>query len=489
MRLRTAKSNRPVWHLGLALFVAVATMNGAMAWGPKTQLALVTTALHILAKHANIPLDRLEEELRSGALQSMDMLREAYPGLEADPLNAIETEMQLLQTVKGNRVDPYFAFRLGALGKLVAQITAPMTNADAAFRSLYYADVDQHIDGVVLAPEPLRFVDPRSSFAAAILEARTNDELILKEYRAGEGFSGVGRAALPKNASRSANTVASVWHTVLTGRSISGKVSDVQLRDYATNAHRFYIGRDNKAEIANEKAKIEALVPHTPEMRVKVGDMLHAAGMHENAIAEYKTALEMEPGRPDVVEKIAAYYARQGDTALQDGSLEAALRAYESALDANPLHPSAERSRLEVVRLIEEREALRSAHQGLVEHGLNLTTEAERESMRGRYAEAISLLRLAGGSFEQVGNEFPLIRQRAARAAKDASFLIEENKRSIMANAQAYSGKAFGPDLRNQARTKAKGLDKKALEKLIAQGYAKEMARLAADIRQAIEVR
>ena len=51
-----------------------------------------------------------------------------YPNFEQDPIGAIESEIFLMQAVRGERIDPYYAFRLGLLGKLVAQSTAPLAN-------------------------------------------------------------------------------------------------------------------------------------------------------------------------------------------------------------------------------------------------------------------------------------------------------------------------------------------------------------------------
>ncbi len=118
--------------LATALAGVLAFAAPAGAWGPKTQLAIVTNALHLLSKTSNIPLERLERHLRDGAMVSLSGLERIYARIEDDPTAAIESEMYLLETAQSGRVDPYFAFRLGTLGKLVAEAVSPMRGENAS---------------------------------------------------------------------------------------------------------------------------------------------------------------------------------------------------------------------------------------------------------------------------------------------------------------------------------------------------------------------
>ena len=49
-----------------------------------------------------------------------------------DSIRAIETQMVLLQAVRGSSIDAYYAFRLGVLGKLVARRHDPPWEGEQA---------------------------------------------------------------------------------------------------------------------------------------------------------------------------------------------------------------------------------------------------------------------------------------------------------------------------------------------------------------------
>ena len=122
----------------------------SQAWGPATQQAVVTTAVHVFSREGIAQLSRLDRDIRDGAAVSTDMIANLYPGYATGPVRAVETEMCLLDTVRGDVVDPYFAYRLGVLGRLVAALTAPLLDADRNIRDHYYADVDKNMQQLPL---------------------------------------------------------------------------------------------------------------------------------------------------------------------------------------------------------------------------------------------------------------------------------------------------------------------------------------------------
>ena len=71
----------------LLLVPAILLALPALAWGPKAQLAIVTTSVNLLSKSSNIPLNRLQSDLPltpdvvSGAVTS------ATPALTAATAN------------------------------------------------------------------------------------------------------------------------------------------------------------------------------------------------------------------------------------------------------------------------------------------------------------------------------------------------------------------------------------------------------------------
>ncbi len=459
----------------------------APAWGPKSQLAIVTTASHLLARSVNVPLTRFSNDLRNGSMVSQAQMQALYPNLGTNVVSAIESEMYLLQAVKGSKVDPYFAFRLGALGKLVANATAPMRDVKATYRNLYYADVEGNIKSE-LKQSKRRKVSPRDYFNDVMAQARRNDALILREYETGVGFNGVARATLPDAASLSVMAVADVWYTILTGNSVPGGVSDVQLRAYVLKAYAFYVARGNAGEIDAAAKRFDTLVTKTPDMQVQIGDMFYGANFPERAMREYEAVLAVTPDRRDVIKKISDYYMRLGEEALRDGRLESALQDFNRAIAVNPLHPTAQARKIDAEKLISERNARLAKNQQALEQAAEFEALAESEVKNRRFAEGIVLLNQALASYLEVTNEFPVESRKGEQGAADVRSRIDMLKRELVANTQRFSGSGFGLDAPMLARDAAQGLDEKVLRELLHREYETTMDTLEESMNAALGV-
>src|SRR5690606_17672874 len=103
------------------------------------------------------------------------------------------------------------------------------------------------------------------------------------------------------------------------------------------------------------------------------------AGLNDQAIGKYKAAINLDPNRRDVANKISDFYMAKGATDLQNGQLEAAEDSFAAALASNPLHGSAEGSRLQVARMIEERNARMAANQAYLDRAAELERLANEE--------------------------------------------------------------------------------------------------------------
>lgn len=464
--------------LAAAVLAATLPVAGpAAAWGAKAESAIVSTALALLSKGGAVPLTRLEREVREGALSADQQLREMIPALATGALAGIESEMALLQAVRGERIDPYYAHRLGALGKLVARATAPMADAPTVYRNLYYADVEKALSGAALETRARRAVDPGAYLPPLMAEAARNDAAIEREYQAGIGFKGVAGTAFARDVNRSVAAVADVWFTVLSGGAPAGAVSEAQRRDYVLRAYRFYIDRGNSAELDAMAERLAAITPHTTDMQVRVGDLYYEAGMAERAIREYEAVLAREPGRKEVSDRIAAYYVAQGERAMDTERLESARDLFARAADANPLHPEAERMRLDADARIGARNQRQEMNRALVARAQGIQGEAEQEALRGRFAEAVALLRQAEQTYREVSDEFPAEATTRDRAVRDIAFQLQEYRGALLTNALAFSGAGADFDLRAAARERGRELDRQILEGIARDAYAEALAR------------
>ena len=456
-----------IWSI-LIPFLTLVPAASTQAWGPATEQAVVATAVRVLSREGVVQLSKLERDIRDGAAASADVVAGIYPGYATDPVRAIETEMYLLDTVRGDAVDPYFANRLGVLGQVVAGLSSPLLNADRSIRDRFYADAESNMQQLPLKPSQRRLVDPVPYFERARRLADEHAAMIIKDYQDGGGFNGIAKATLAEGLSRSTDAVLDVWKTVLTQNVVHANVSDEQVRKYVLGAMGFYIKRDNEAEIDANYKRLAGLTKKTPDMAKRIGDMFYGADLYDRAIAEYREVLAAEPDRRDVVTRIAEYYVKQGDEALKAKRLQQAYDCFANAAHTDPLHPEAERKRLEAEKLIAERDARLEAARRSVEEGAQLQTDAEQQVMQRRTSEAIATLQRAQAAYAEVPDEF-LTEFRAANAGlANIASRMNELRGELTQNAQMLSGVGFLPDMQRLAATAGKGLDDQGLRDILA---------------------
>jgi len=485
-----AKNFSALWHAAqrCALVCAASAIAlGAHAWGPRAESAIVTSAAQLLSKNGLLQIQRIEEDLRKGALTPQPDLERMFPGLATDPVNAVENEMMLLQAMRQQQMDAYFAFRLGALGKLVANITAPMTQADPALANLYYADVEKNIQSTSLIPQPAKDVDPAPYFERRVLEANINTDVIAGEYRSGAGYDGVAKNLLQQDASRCVASVADVWRTILSGAA-TASVSPAQQEAYVVDAYRYYIAGGVTGQIESADRRLSEMTEQTPDLLIRVGDLFFDAGMREEAVRRYEQALAQAPQRRDVAERIGEYYMAMGRTAKEENRLEDALKAYEQALDANPLGTDAEARRLEVASMISDRDARLAASQAALESAAGFENLAEQEALDARIAEAVALYHQARAEYDRVDESFPLEYQKSMSGIRGIDAKLEGLREQLFANAQLLSGVGFGLDASRFASAEGKKLDDAAFKAMINDALTATLSDLEAQSQDLLRI-
>jgi tetratricopeptide (TPR) repeat protein len=476
--------------IGFAVMVGmVLTAAPVNAWGPRANLAFVTAAMNLVSREGRVPLSKLDKDILSGASMPASQIAEIYPNYETDPIGAIEAEMYLLEAVRGERLDPYFAFRLGMLGKLAAEATAPMLKSPPAYRNLYYADVEENIDRVSLGPSRRVPVDPRTYFAQTIREAGSRDTVYERDYKSAVGFNGQAKTALSEDATRSISAVADVWYTVLTANVLHANLPEAGVRDYILRCLDYYVRQGKEGYIDTLEERLLALTRVTPELRQQIGDLFYEAGQYERAMAEYTAALRLSPGNREVAKRISEYYVREGDEAMARQDYESAVASFEKALDSDPLHPSAEGKRLTAEKLIAEREARKSAAEAALRAGDDFWRRADQATLENRHIEAISLLGEAEAQYNQVTNEFAPLYKRAELALRDLTYRVRELKDRLVADAQNLSGSGFLAGVADSAAATKSALGDEALRGLTRLELKARTEELRQNLQTAFEIR
>lgn len=463
---------------GAAALLALGCAVTAAAWGPRVQISVVDTALNLISREENLPLTRLKADARAGAEISPITWEKLYPDMATNPLRAIETEMALLTAARGARLDGYYAWRLGALGKLVSRVTAPMSTADPVVRGQYYDDAERALDAGSLKPEPRKKIETIAHLERIAQEANSGNDLIAGEYQAGTGFRGTAGTRLGLDISRSVNAVADVWWTIITSQTVPGNISERQLQDYVVSAYEYFVQRGNEAEIDAADANYRKLTPYTADMSARIGDLLYEAGMRERAVKEYEAAVAAAPERRDIVEKIGNYHAERAEESLEKGLLEEAMAGFERALSVNMLHPTAEKRRLEVAAMIQKRDEQLAQYQAQLKQAEDLRALAEEEAGKNRFAEAVALFKQAEDTYKAVGDEFPSEAQRRTRGLREVEARTKELQQGLLGNTLIFSGAGFAPDMDALVKENAAGLDLDILKAMQRLEYENELQRL-----------
>ncbi|MDX9971444.1 MAG: hypothetical protein RBU21_00495 [FCB group bacterium] len=461
-----------------ALIGILAAQTQARAWGPRAQTAIVTTAARILSGQDNIPLVNLEKDVRNGASVSDQEMEALIPGALATTEQAIESQMFLLQSIHTERIDPYMAYRLGVLGKLVARYTAPLSDADPTYRNLYYADVEKNIQNVPLDAAPRRQVDTEVYLASARSQAQARQDLILRDYRQGVGFNGVAKNSLPQEATRSVNAVADVWYTVLSNTSAVGSVSTDRMRGYYLRAFDFYLKRKNPQETKRAYDRLTGSGEISPDLRKSIADLYFEAGEFEQAMAEYKAVLAAAPGRRDVAQKVAAYYIRTGDEAVKTGDMEAAVESYRVAQETDLGNAEAQTKRTQAEATISDTASRLERARQAIAQAQALEQQGDQLRLRSEYGEAMDALQQARQLYTTVPPEFEAESLAAQRGVMNIDVRMRELKALLVQNTDQLSGTAFGIEARRLAARTTPNLHEKAFQSLIQNGYAQEISKL-----------
>lgn len=477
---------RRLGWLGCVALIMLAIARPAFAWGPVARASLTSMGVHILSQDGSIPLKKLQTYVHQGARLTERERRELFPTFEFDSVHVIENEMYLLQSLRGERVDPYFAYRLGVLGSLVAQATGPMVAANPRHAARYDADVDREIGGVRVNPSNRMLVDPAAYFLFARKQAQDSGVTIEKDYQSGAGFNGFARAVLFQDVGRSVAAIADVWYTIFATDVAFVNVSRGAMRKYTLGAIQFYLDHSKIVEAADAYARVQSLHMLTPDLQKDVGDLYFEVGQFERAMEEYRKVLEVQPQRHDVMKKVASFYEQGGDKALEEGRLEDARDAFAQALLSDPLHPRAQRRLQESEsRIIARDERHLAARMGNA-NGQELEAQAEEAVLRKNYAQAIVYLKEGEKEYAAVGAEFPKQAQSARIGLRSTRIRIRELKEELILNAQEFSGSGFSHDARKLAAD-SRNLSKDVLNEMVraefqnaVQGLSNEMSSIIA---------
>lgn len=463
----------------------LATSAPTYAWGPSASNTIVLAGLRVLSRDAGLPIDRFSAEAKQGASITQRELYAMIPNADISPVAAIEAEIEVLQSMRGRSIDPYFVYRLGVLSKLVAQVSAPLTQAEQRWQQVYYNDMEVAINNLNLKRTPRRSIDARAYFAQIERDANGQNEVITKEYEVGIGFDGIARGSAGADVSRSVNAVADTIYTILRG-SAPYELAENQQRDYVVGALEFYIARGRDQEIEKAYNNLAEIGPLSPATRERIGDLFFDAGDFERAIEEYEKVLRAAPGRTNVSARLSAHYIKVGDEAIRESRYEDGRDAFNKAVEYDKSNETAHMKLNEAENLIRDRNERMAATEIAVTEAQELEAEAENLVLNQKTADAVGLLHEALGLYATVTGEFPQYASAARVGQTNVSARISRLQTRLVEDVALLSGTGAQAAIREEARQAALENDIEILKSLRREYFAEELPRIQNDLAGAL---
>jgi len=433
------------------LILAVLTALPVAAWGPAAQRAITATAIQVIRRTYSDAFKSVEhnyeEDALFGATAGYEFLNGGRPfRTYTEALAAVDNEIKLLRDVRNYGMGSYFAYRMGMLSALVADIVLPFgLEGDAEnpqLKNQIEADINQRVEQFNFIPstKTLNYVHrARDYFDSRRSFYEQNKQMISDDYRRGIGAKGLMAEGAQAFFSKSIETVADVWHTVLYMPGDGGMTSPGpntmawyfvdEVRYLLHQKHNFY-------QSTLTYKNFEKINPGLADAIEKMGDLFYAFNTTDaqtRAVEEWKKAYEIAGAeRRRIGKKLAEYFIKVGEKYLarakEDDDLPNALEAFTTALEFDQANDLAASRINETNTAITARQERRTMNVNMIAAAAKVMTQAEASNVAGDYANAIATYKQAQSLFEAVDDEFA---DQAASAGENVK-MIQKNITDII---------------------------------------------------------
>ncbi len=410
----------------------------AHAWGTRSMKSITAMSLQMLKQDFPNTFRpggavgvNFEKDVLDGANAGWELLRDTVPlNNDAETVQAVNSEILLLREARKFGPTSFFAFRMGVLASLTANVMVPYgfawTPEEQAVRQKMFADIESNIDNYKFTPTQghREFIrDGRVYFESHRAFYGQDKALIGNDYKTGAGYNGFLKQGGRAYFTRAVETVTDVWNTVL--RADSGelglsKPSQRALTWYFVDEIQFLLkNKGNMFQAEKVYANFEKVNPQLVDAYEKVGDTFYAFDggrqAKERGLAEWELAYKLGgPERVRIGKKMSGHYLGEGRDFLEkaaqpgaeDTDLPNALNAFERALDYDRTSQDAAKLIQDTNVAIQERNERLEMTVNIISTGEKVRAEADNLRDKQDYANAIKTYRQAVGFFEAVDDEF-----------------------------------------------------------------------------------
>ena len=476
MRRKTALRTITVVAL-LVLFPA----SEALAWGPNAKSAIINTAIHMTRRVHNEAFRSLghgetyrphaqvyDGDVVRGTHAGLDAIREISPPISEEMAIAeVERQIQILRAVRDDGTGSYFAYRMGALGALVANLMfpygIPRTEAEETLSRQLIEDVEDRLrefpfqarrQGRIAIDVPTEYFRRQRAFHQQAMQ------VIASDYQQSRGYDGYMNNAAPRLFSSSIEAVTDAWHTVLRSQApLEGQpATREELTWFYTDEIEYLLNVRGHARGADEAyRKFQRVNPGLYAPFEEIGDAFYAFGDHERAVREWEYALNLDGAdRRRVAQKLAGHFMDLGLDALaiaeseptrREEALEEAQWAFRNVLRYDPRDDQAPELMGEVNAMAQEhREQLRMVTQ-IMSGAESVLSEARSDVEAGDYGAAFSAFFRARELYESVGSDFPDHYRQAQERLREIEVAVRRGVERLLDD--AYEALADGRDAVN----------------------------------------
>ncbi|HNR32712.1 MAG TPA: hypothetical protein PKI11_17615 [Candidatus Hydrogenedentes bacterium] len=409
-------------------------------------------ALQVIQKtHPNL-LREYEQDLLRGSEQGFAVIADTVPlNSDAESIIAVRGQIQLLRKTRTYGVGSYFAYRMGVLAAMTADVMLPYgfawTPQEQALRDRIAQDIDERLDSFRYNANPQRRAYLRN-VQAYFQERRTffldNKTLIADDYATGDAYNGYLSNAAPAYFQKAVEAVADVWFTVLRTE------PDPNDEDVSRTLLTWYFVREIEYLLTVKKNLVQTDVTYANFAKTnpgimaayeRVGDLYYAFGTDpaiDRAVREWRVAHGLGGANRDRAgKKLANHYLIVGRRLLEAGvqpraketDLPNALQAFQDALYFDRGNQDAATGVQDTNRAIEERRELHAMYLEIIANAERVREEAGRAFTEGDYGTAITTFRKAVSLFETVGDDFEKLavtaREGASAVKKDVAKVVQ----------------------------------------------------------------
>ena len=417
----------------LTLTCAMLSAPVAWGWGTRAQRSLTVMAMHVLKEHHPNAFKseetNFERDVLTGCTDGHAALnRTVLLNSDRESVLAVGTEIQLLRHVKQYGMGSYFAYRMGVLSSLVADVMLPFgftwSEQEQAIQKQIEKDIEGHLDayGYSVRQRHREYIrDARNYFEKRRAFYAEDKRIIKNDYLTGVGYQGFLNEAGPAYFVHSVEAVADAWHTVLRrqGDPSDNMPSKRLLTWYFVDEIDYLLTVKHNLRQADKVYRhFEAVNPEMPQAYERLGDLYYAFDSEESrmrGVHEWSKAHSLGgPERPRIAAKLAEHYIEEGQKHLEEASrpgapddaLPNALHAFETALDLDRTNDEAASLIQETHVRIRERKERYEMVLSIIATGEKVQEEAEKARLNGDFGNALRTYRQAISFFEAVDDEF-----------------------------------------------------------------------------------